>query len=349
MKKRMKGVLGTRGTPREAAPGRERWPLAEPFAIGGLQVPNRVVQAPLAGIANWAFRRQSRRHGAGLVVSEMVASHGVRHGNARTMGMLTVLDDEHPVGVQLFGADPEVMAEAARAVEAAGADLVDVNMGCPVPKVCRTGAGAALLGEPERAEAVVRAMVDAVRIPVTVKMRRGLTPATSRPAEMARRMEAAGAAAVCIHPRAAAEEYAGVADHAVTAEVAAAVGVPVIASGDVTGPASALAVVERTGCAAVAVGRGALGDPWAFRAIATGQAAAPPDLAEVVAEVRAFAADVVAVMGEDRACHYMRRFHAWYLAGRDLPPGRIEALQTAPTLAEALALLDELAAAPAAA
>jgi tRNA-dihydrouridine synthase B len=180
------------------------WPLAEPFRIAGVTAPNRLVQAPLAGIGNWAFRRQSRRHGAGLVVSEMVSSHGVVHGNRRTRDMLAVRADEHPVGIQLFGADPAVMAEAAREVQEAGADLVDVNMGCPVPKICRTGAGAALLAEPGRAAAVVEAMVRAVSIPVTVKMRRGLTSATSRPAETARRLEAAGAAAICIHPRAAA-------------------------------------------------------------------------------------------------------------------------------------------------
>jgi nifR3 family TIM-barrel protein len=345
----MKAVLAGRGRPDAApvpAPPRD-WPLARPFAIGPVVAPNRVVQAPLAGIANWAFRTQSRRHGAGLVVSEMVASHGVRHGNERTMRMLAVLEGERPVGVQLFGADPAIMAEAARAAEDAGADLVDVNMGCPVPKVRRTGAGAELMGEPERAEAVVRAMVDAVGIPVTVKMRRGLTPATSDPAEFARRMEAAGAAALCVHPRAAAEEYSGVADHRHTAAVVRAVGVPVIASGDVTSPEGARAVLEETGCAAIAVGRAALGDPWVFRAIATGAAPVSPSLEEVVAEVARFARDLEQAVGPRPACHSMRKFYAWYLAGRDIPPGRLEALQTAPTLDQALALLDDLVAAPA--
>lgn len=350
MKKRMRAIMAARAaaTGAAAAPAGP-WPLAEPFAIGPVRVANRVVQAPLAGIANWAFRRQSRRHGAGLTVSEMVASHGIHHGNRKTLGMLTLAPDEHPVGVQVFGADPAIMAEAARAVEAAGADLVDVNMGCPVPKICRTGAGAALLADPEAAARVVEAMVRAVRIPVTVKIRRGLTPSSSRPVETALRLEAAGAAAICVHPRAAAEEYEGRADHRITAAVVQAVGVPVIASGDVVTPAEAAEVVRLTGCAAVAVGRGALGYPWAFGDLARGRPRARPALGEVVAEVERFAADARLALGDGRACGYMRKFYPWYLAGHGVDGARLEALLTAPTLDEALDLLRALAAAPAAA
>src|SRR4051794_13807999 len=240
------------------------WPLARPWEVAGLRFENRLVQAPLAGIANWAFRRQSRRHGAGLTVSEMIASFGIRYANRKTLGMLTIVPDEHPVSVQVFGADPDAMAEAARAVEEAGADMVDVNMGCPVPKICKTGAGAALLRDPAHAAALVEAMVRAVDIPVTVKMRRGVTPSEARPVEFAKRFEQAGAAALCVHPRAAAEEYGGTPDHRITAEVVRAVSVPVIASGDVHGADAARRVLEQTGCAAVAVGRAALGNPWVF-------------------------------------------------------------------------------------
>lgn len=352
MKKRMRQILAERAAAaREpgAAPPPGRWPVAEPFAIGGLRLENRLVQAPLAGIANWAFRRQSRRHGAGLAVSEMVASFGIRYENRKTLAMLAVVPDEHPVGVQVFGSDPAAMAEAARAVEAAGGDLVDVNMGCPVPKICKTGAGAALLAEPERAADVVRAMVAAVEIPVTVKMRRGLTPSTAVPAETARRLEAAGAAALCVHPRAAAEEYEGHADHRVTAEVVAAVGIPVIASGDVSTPQRARRVLEDTGCAAVAVGRGALGYPWAFGDILAGVARPLPALGEVVDEVTRFAGDAREALGEGRACGYMRKFYPWYLAGHDVAAADLEELLTTPTLDEALARLRSLAAAPAAA
>jgi tRNA-dihydrouridine synthase len=187
MKKRMRAVLAERERPAtEAAPPRPT-PVAEPWEIGGVRLGNRLVQAPLAGIANWAFRRQSRRHGAGLAVSEMIASFGIRYANRKTLGMLTIVPDEHPVSVQVFGADADAMAEAARAVEAAGADLIDVNMGCPVPKICKTGAGAALLRDPELAAGIIEAMVRAVDIPVTVKMRRGVTPSEARPVEFAKR------------------------------------------------------------------------------------------------------------------------------------------------------------------
>lgn len=346
MKKRMRAVMATRTAPagdRSAAPA--GWPLAEPFRIGGLELPNRVVQAPLAGIGNRAFRLQARRHGAGLVVSEMVASMGLHHGNARTLDMLRLDAAEDRTAVQLFGADPDVMAEAAVAVAEAGAVAVDVNMGCPVPKICKTGAGAALLADPEGAARMVRAMSDAVDIPVTVKMRRGLTPRDSRPVELAKRFADAGADAIAFHPRAAAEEYSGTADHAVTAEVVRALDIPVIASGDLTTPHEAREVAERTGCAAVMIGRAALGDPWVLAAMATGAPGGRPDLAGVVDEIARFAADVAGVLGDHRACHYMRKFYPWYLAGEDVPADIVSAMLTADTLAAALGMLVEATAA----
>lgn len=336
----MKGVLAARDAqPAEALDGGAGWPLAEPFRIAGVAMPNRVVQAPLAGIANWAFRRQSRRHGAGLCVSEMVASYGVHHGNRRTVAMLRVLPGEAPMAIQLFGADRAVMAEAARAVEAAGADLIDVNMGCPVPKITKTGAGAALLDDPDGAAGIVEAMARAVDIPVMAKMRRGTTPSRARPVDVALRLEAAGAAALCVHPRAAAEEYSGAADHAVTAQVAAAVSIPVIASGDIGTPGEALRVVEGAGAAAVAIGRAALGNPWAFGEIASGRLRPRPELAEVVDEIECFAAEVVEALGPDRAVGYMRRFYPWYLAGQPVDDGALRRMQREPTVEGAVAIL----------
>jgi len=350
MKKRMKAILADRGRPAEpASPPVGPNPVAKPFAIGSLELSNRLVQAPLAGIANWAFRRQSRRHGAGLTVSEMVSSFGVFHGNQKTTRMLRIVADEHPVGVQVFGAHPEVMAEAARAAEAAGADLVDINMGCPVSKVCKTGAGAKMLDDPDAAARVIEAMARAVAIPVTAKMRRGMTPATSRPAETARRLESAGAAAICLHPRAAAEEYGGHADHRITAEVVAAVSVPVIASGDIDSAAAARRVMEETGCAAVAIGRAALGNPWVFGEILAGAARPRPALDEVVDEVERFAADLREAVGDDRAGAEMRKFYPWYLAGHDVPKEEIDALLVAPGLDAALGRLRALRAEPLAA
>ena len=332
-----------------AAPPPERWPVAEPFSIGDLRLENRLVQAPLAGIANWAFRRQSRRHGAGLAVSEMIASFGIRYANRKTLGMLTIVPDERPVGVQVFGADRDAMVEAALAVEAAGADLIDINMGCPVQKICKTGAGAALLADPAAAAGIVETMVRAVRIPVTVKMRRGLTPATSDPVETARRFEAAGAAAICLHPRAAAEEYEGRSDHRVTAQVVAGVGIPVVASGDIATPEDARRVLEDTGCAAIAVGRAALGNPWVFGELASGVVRPRPTFRETVDEIHAFAADVRLAIGDSRAAGYMRKFYPWYLAEHEIAAADLGALLTVPTLDGALARLRTLAAAPAAA
>ncbi len=302
------------------------WPLAEPFRVGDVEIPNRVALAPLAGIGNRPFREQARRHGAGLVVSEMVAAHGIRHGNVRTRGMLEVGAGENPVSIQVFGGDPAVMAEAARVVEDAGADIVDINMGCPVPKIMKTGAGAALLADPARGAAVVRAMADAVRIPVSVKMRRGIRPDGTDPAESARRFADAGAALIAVHPRAAADEYAGTADHSISARVVAAVDVPVLISGDITDAASAREALEMTGAAGVMIGRAALGNPWTLGAIARGEADPRPLPAEVLDEHIAFCGDIAVLMGTDRACHYLRKFHSWYLAGRGIPDAEIHAL-----------------------
>ena len=189
----------------------------------------------------------------------------------------------------------------------------------------------------------------AVNIPVTVKMRRGLTPSTAVPVETARRLEAAGAAALCVHPRAAAEEYEGRADHRITAEVVEAVSIPVIASGDVSTPEGARRVLEDAGCAAVAVGRAALGYPWAFGDMLRGVARPLPGLGEVVDELSGFAADARRALGDGRACGYMRKFYPWYLAGHGVAPPDLEDLLTIPTLDGALARLRTLAAAPAAA
>jgi tRNA-dihydrouridine synthase B len=191
--------------------------------------------------------------------------------------------------------------------------------------------------------------VDAVEIPVTVKMRRGLMADGAEPAEAARRFEAAGAAALSVHPRAAVERYEGEADHRITAQVAAAVDIPVLASGDITSPERARRVMEESGCMAVAVGRGALGDPWAFERMRTGAPEPAPTLAEAVAELERFAADARAALGPGRADHYLRKFYPWYLAGRQVPPKEVERLLTAPDAEAALARLRALAAAPAAA
>src|SRR6266446_1508002 len=239
--------------------------LRESWWIGGVEIPTRLVLAPMAGVSVQAFRRQGRRYGAGLVCSEMVSCAGLEHRNERTLGYLRVARDEHPLAIQIFGSEPGVMAEAARMVVAAGADIVDINFGCPVRKVTKTGAGATLLDEPDRAFAIVESVVGAVDIPVSVKMRRGLENGSRRCLEVGPRLVVAGAQALTLHPRSARQMYTGEADHSLTAELVELVDVPVIASGDITSRARAQAVLATTGAEAVMIGRAAQGNPWALR------------------------------------------------------------------------------------
>src|SRR3989440_116043 len=221
--------------------------LLSPWWIRDVEIPTRLVLAPMAGVSMQAFRRQGRRFGAGLVCSEMVSCAGLQHGNERTLGYLRISSDERPLAVQIFGSEPEVMAEAARMVEDAGADLVDVNFGCPVKKVTKTGAGATLLEDPERASGIVSAVVDAVSVPLTVKMRRGLENSSRACLELGPRLVDAGAESLTLHPRSARQMYTGEADHSLTAELVQRVDVPVIASGDVTSRARAQAILATTG------------------------------------------------------------------------------------------------------
>src|SRR5580704_16917277 len=207
--------------------------LAEPWMLGGVEIANRVVLAPLAGIGNWFLRLQAKRYGAGLAVSEMVSSFAVHYRNERTCTeLLRIHPDEHPVSVQLFGSDPDVMESAAERVAAAGADLIDLNMGCPVPKVCKTGAGAALLEDPDRAVAVALAAAKGSGLPVTVKLRTGLRPGDGKGVALARDLAERGeVAGLCVHPRHASQRHAGAPDYALAAQLVAELPVPVLISG----------------------------------------------------------------------------------------------------------------------
>jgi nifR3 family TIM-barrel protein len=290
-----------------------------------------------------AFRRQGRRFGAGLVCSEMVSCAGIEHRNERTLGYLRVATDEHPLAIQIFGSDPATMAEAARMVEAAGADLVDINFGCPVRKVTKTGAGATLLEDPDRACRIVEAVAGAVELPVSVKMRRGLENASRACLDVGPRLVEAGAQTLTLHPRSARQMYTGEADHSLTAELVERVDVPVVASGDITSRPRAQAVLATTGAAAVMVGRAAQGNPWALREIMDG-AAPEPSREEIVAELLLFVRETVRELGERRATGFLKKFYGWYL-GRGLFPRAFKAeLTQLPTVAEVERRL--LAAAP---
>jgi tRNA-dihydrouridine synthase B len=301
--------------------------LQQPWSIGGVEVPTRIVLAPMAGVSIQAFRRQGRRFGAGLVCSEMVSAAGIEHRNERTFGYLRVASDEHPLAIQIFGSDPAAMAEAGRMVAAAGADIVDMNFGCPVRKVTKTGAGAHLMEDPVLACRVVEAVAATVDVPVTVKMRRGVRNGSRTCLELGPRLVEAGAAALTLHPRSAQQMYTGEADHALTAELVELVDVPVIASGDVTSRAKALAVLEETGAAAVMVARGAQGNPWALRQIVEGESFRPTR-EEVAAELVVFIREAVRELGEQRAVGFLKKFYSWYLGhGRFPKPFKLELVQ----------------------
>ncbi|MBA3565890.1 MAG: tRNA dihydrouridine synthase DusB [Actinobacteria bacterium] len=292
--------------------------LRTPWQIGPVEIPTRLVLAPMAGVSVQAFRRQGRRYGAGLVCSEMVSCAGIEHGNERTLGYLRVAADEHPLAIQLFGSEPRTLANAAKMVEAVGADIVDLNFGCPVRKVTRTGAGATLLEDSALACSIVESVARAVDLPVTVKLRRGLHNGSRVCLELGPRLVEAGAASLTLHPRSAQQMYTGTADHGLTAELVSLVDVPVVASGDVTSRARAQAVLATTGAEAVMVGRGAQGNPWALEEIVDGETSAP-SREEVAAELVLFIREAVRELGERRASSFLKKFYGWYLGQGRFP------------------------------
>jgi nifR3 family TIM-barrel protein len=317
--------------------------LNEPWTLGGHRIPNRVVLAPLAGIGNWFVRLQARRHGAGLAFSEMVSSFGLKYGDRRTLReFLRIHPDEHPVPIQLFGHDPDVMREAAAVAAEHGADVIDLNMGCPVRKVCKTGAGASLLAEPDRAVALARAAAGGSGLPVTVKLRSGQRPGERSGFELARRLvDEAGVAAISFHPRHASQQHSGDPDYALAAELVERLDAPVIVSGGLSSDERALAAFERTGAEAVMLARGSLGNPWRFERL-LGLRDGDPTRAEVVAELRWVIDRAEEHLGVDRAGRYLRKFYPWYAATLGLRRRAAEPLVTAPTTADARAFLDRL-------
>ncbi|MHB8234470.1 MAG: tRNA dihydrouridine synthase, partial [Solirubrobacteraceae bacterium] len=259
--------------------------LTEPWMLGPLRVPNRVLLAPLAGIGNWFVRLQAKRYGAGMAVSEMVSTHAIHHGNEKTCTEMLRIDSREqaggPVSIQLFGEDPAVMREAAARVAAVGADAIDINMGCPVAKVLKTGAGAALLAQPDRAVEVARAAVegataDGRALPVTVKLRSGLRIGETSGFHLAHRLvEEAGVAAIGFHPRSAAVHHKGVPDYALAARLVNSLQAPVILTGGLSDAAHVREALARTNAAAVMLARGALGNPWLFAELLGGRHDAP--------------------------------------------------------------------------
>jgi tRNA-dihydrouridine synthase B len=317
--------------------------LGTPWTLGGHTLPNRVVLAPLAGIGNWFVRLQAKRYGAGYAVSEMVSSFGLKYGDERThREFLRIHPEEHPMAVQLFGHDAEVMRIAAGIVAEAGADAIDLNFGCPVRKVCKTGAGAALLDDPDKGVAIARAAVEGSGLPVTVKLRSGNRPGERSGLELARRLvEEAGVAGIGFHPRHASQQHKGDPDYALAAELVEQLPVPVILSGGMGDEERILRAFEQTGADAVMLARGSLGNPWRFERL-LGLREDEPSMTEIADELRWVIDRAEEHLGVERAGRYLRKFYPWYAATMGLSKRDQQPLVTAPTTAYARAALDAL-------
>jgi nifR3 family TIM-barrel protein len=321
--------------------------LHDPWRLGDIEIPNRVVLAPLAGIGNWFVRLQAKRYGAGLAVSEMISSFAIHYGNRKTLDeLLVVHPDERthgPVSIQLFGQDPDIMRSAAAQVARVGADLIDLNMGCPVPKVTKTGAGVALLRDPDLAVAVARAAHEGSGLPVTVKLRGGQKPGGVEGLELARRLvRDAGVAGIGFHPRSAAVHHRGTPDYDLAKTLVEELPVPVIVSGGMQGPEHIRWVFEHTGCAAVMLARGALGNPWLFAQV-LGARDADPSPDEILAEWSWVIDRAEEHLGPDRAARYLRKFHPWYAERLGAPRAVQAALQQAESLEAQRGVLAALA------
>ena len=322
--------------------------LTDPWTLGGVPIANRVVLAPLAGIGNWFVRLQAKRHGAGLVVSEMVSSFGLKYGDERThREFLRIHPDEHPVAIQLFGHDPDVMREAAAMVADRGADLIDINMGCPVKKVCKTGAGASLLEDQDKAVALARGAVEgAAGTPVTVKVRSGQRPGERTGVTLSQRLvEEAGVAGIGFHPRHASQQHKGKPDYALAAELVEALDAPVILSGGMSDDDVIRDAWEQTGADAVMIARGSFGDPWRFaRLLGLRDAGDEPTLDEIADELLWVIDRAEEHLGVERAGRYLRKFYPWYADALGLTKREQQPLVTAPTTADARAALRDLTA-----
>jgi tRNA-dihydrouridine synthase B len=320
--------------------------LSTPWRIGLVEIPNRVVLAPLAGIGNWFVRLQAKRYGAGLAVSEMVSSFAIHHRNDKTLRELLRIDPAEraagPVSIQLFGQDPEVMRSAAATVAERGADLIDVNMGCPVPKVCKTGAGAALIKDPGTAVAVARAAREGSGLPVTVKLRSGQRPGETDGYELAHRLvHDAGVSAIGFHPRSAAVHHKGTPDYDLAARLVETLDAPVILTGGLSTLEAVRSAHERTGAAAVMLARGALGNPWLFEQV-LGRRVGEPTREEVLAELEWVMQRGVEHLGPERAGRYLRKFYPWYLDRLGAANELQQAMQATATVAGARAVLGGL-------
>ena len=287
--------------------------------IGNVRLENPYILAPMAGVTDLPFRLLCKEMGAGLICMEMVSAKAISFHNKNTEKLMEIEEKERPVSMQLFGSDPDLIAEMAAQIEERPFDILDLNMGCPVPKVVNNGEGSALMKTPKLAAEIVRKTAKAIQKPLTVKIRKGFDEAHSNAVEMEKYLEDAGAAAIAVHGRTREQYYAGKADWEIIRQVKEAVSVPVIGNGDVTDPISAHKMMEETGCDGVMIGRASRGNPWIFRQLVeydkTGNIPERPDVAELKAMILRHARLQLHYKGEYTGIREMRKHVAWYTAG----------------------------------
>lgn len=293
--------------------------LLHKLAIGNVTLDNNIILAPMAGVTDLPFRLLCSEQGAGMSCMEMVSAKAIMYKNKNTESLLEIHPEEGRVSLQLFGSDPKILSEMARQIEDRPFDILDINMGCPVPKVVNNGEGSALMKEPKLVEEIVSAVAKAVNKPVTVKIRKGFNDTCVNAVEIARIAEASGAAAVAVHGRTREQYYAGKADWEIIARVKSNLSIPVIGNGDVTDGASAKAMLEQTGCDGVMVGRAARGNPWIFRQIISylrdGTVMPRPDKEEIKATILRHARLQLECKGEYTGIREMRKHVSWYTFG----------------------------------
>jgi len=312
--------------------------------IGSVVLDNITILAPLAGITNLPFRLLAKASGCGLVCSEMISANGLVHRSPKTHELLESRVEEKPLSVQIFGSDPYIMAEAAAIVEASGADILDINLGCAVKKVLKTGSGAALMKAPSKAEKIFLAVRKAISIPLTVKMRAGWDKSGGEAFAIAKVAEAGGVDGITVHPRLAAQGFGGKADWSLIKAVKNRVSIPVIGNGDVVTPEDVLTMKKETGCDAVMIGRAAIGNPWLFSQVMSlmnSNERVFPDLSERFDAMTTYLNISIECFGEKRACRMMRSHLGWFVKGLTYSSRFRESIKGLSTEREALSLIDE--------
>ncbi len=315
--------------------------------IGNIELQNNVALAPMAGVTDLPFRLLCREQGCGLACTEMVSAKAIFYHNKNTAQLIATRPEEAPLAVQLFGSDPAIMAEMAALLADGPYDIIDVNMGCPVPKVVKNGEGSALMRNPRLAAEIIRAMVSRVKKPVTVKFRKGFNDQEVNAVDFAKCMEDAGAAAVAVHGRTREQYYRGKADWDIIRQVKEAVNIPVFGNGDIFQPEDAVRMLRETGCDGVMIARGAKGNPWIFRRtvhlIRTGEQLPLPTKGEVKAMIQRHAAMLAEFKGELTAMREMRSHVAWYTAGFPNSAALRNEVSQVETMEELMGLLEKFA------